>query len=937
MWRVIVFCALMGSTLGQSWVTNITDNLRDGLSRVLDSSVVNYSTPVINVSYGARVEFDMRAMGHLYNSSHSIIDIIANKQAYPEGIVWFSDGNLEVAPLQEKWKTLLAHYAGPVAVIVVLVLLVAILPLTGLFWCCCQWCKSGRRRRPFDRKYDACLKGILAIVLIAFLTLFLFGVVSAFATDSQLDTGTTNVAKTVKSSVHDVTEFLNATQAHSRHLLVTNFKELEAELNEMLTSSGQTVLKVLDDFTSATSVQKLNGMVQQLDRVPEDLRTVQKSTSALRSKAEELDAGLRRVKALLHRTLVACQEKECIKLQEKYRLGQLGTEIQYNMIPDVSDLLTNVSSLLESNIKEDVAAGLEVFSGIKKTVDQHIPKVQEAITDTGRRLAGVADEITYAAGNMTKQLAQVNVKTDEIQRDYIERYAPYRKYVSKAAAAVLLLIVVVMSWGLLCGVCGKRPDVYGTSDCCNKGTGSTCLLCGIAITLFLGAFIAIMILIYFVFGVTAQRFVCDPLTEPRDNRLFADVEMFVDFEKVMFNEKSDPDFNITSVLLACHHNKTVYEVLHLNRLYDLDEVKQSVQKKLGVSVSSLRTDYPPRGRPLLILKPAAREKLDQLANTGLSDFNFDKILEALETNITSLPLESLSSQLQQTARSLTGRAGYGEVARSLREAADQLDKLQRDVVNPMLEHTAQLNKTATELRDVLRFNQSSLKEAIQYRIRDTTEVELFLNTQGPDLVQNLTHEFAEVVGARLQEYLSLVAAAAHTKVGRCEPLSNAFNATRDSVCRAVLMPTHGYWISLAWCVLLFVPLMVIAQRLSRLYRHPDPYPGPLVEAEYLYDAYADRDNIPLANAYKAEKRSGRNRREGREGRDVRETREGREGRRGEAESAGVALAPPLDAHHARRYNDMAPKHWEEGLPRYHGPTEYERPPPYYYPGPNDRQ
>lgn len=65
---------------------------------------------------------------------------------------------------------------------------------------------------------------------------FRFGVVCAFATDSQLDTGTANVVKTVKSSVQDVREFLNATQAHSRHLLVTNYQELEAELNEMLTS-----------------------------------------------------------------------------------------------------------------------------------------------------------------------------------------------------------------------------------------------------------------------------------------------------------------------------------------------------------------------------------------------------------------------------------------------------------------------------------------------------------------------------------------------------------------------------------------------------------------------------------------------------------------------------------------------------------------------------
>ncbi|VVC90076.1 unnamed protein product [Leptidea sinapis] len=74
-------------------------------------------------------------------------------------MVKISDHHVEVAKLNENWKKLLSFYAGPVAVIVVIALLIVILPLTGLFWCCCQLCKSGRRRRPFDRKCDACLKG----------------------------------------------------------------------------------------------------------------------------------------------------------------------------------------------------------------------------------------------------------------------------------------------------------------------------------------------------------------------------------------------------------------------------------------------------------------------------------------------------------------------------------------------------------------------------------------------------------------------------------------------------------------------------------------------------------------------------------------------------------------------------------------------------------
>lgn len=41
---------------------------------------------------------------------------------------------------------------------------------------------------------------------------------------------------------------------------------------------------------------------------------------------------------------------------------------------------------------------------------------------------------------------------------------------------------------------------------------------------------------------------------------------------------------------------------------------------------------------------------------------------------------------------------------------------------------------------------------------------------------------------------------------------------------------NGYWMSLGWCILLFVPLVLTAQRLAELYMQIDPYPGPLVEA-----------------------------------------------------------------------------------------------------------
>ncbi|XP_061712889.1 prominin-like protein isoform X2 [Cydia pomonella] len=938
MWVLLALLALAGAEkpAGESFLSDISRTLRSEMDNVLKMADVMYSRPDINTTYVASVEFDMRAMGPLYNHTGLVIDVIANKQAYPEGIVSVSDGHLEIASPQENWRVLLAHYAGPTAFVVVAVLLAAALPLAGLFWCCCYWCRSGRRRRTFDRKYDACLKGLLAIVLIGLLTLFLFGVVCAFATDEQLDRSASEAPNAVRSGIKDTKAYLNATQAHVRWLLVNNYAELERTLDNLLTNSGTTVSRKLGEFSHAVSVTTLYNMVQQLDTVQADLKSVHNITSMLRNNAELLNSGLRKVKAQLLQTLAKCEQPQCIRLQEKYKIGQLDTDIHYSQMPDVSELLNNVTELLDSHIKADVEEGQQVFAniqaGIQQSVDDHIPNVKEALAETGRKLKKMADRVTALSNNASAIIEEHSAGVADHVQQYYDAYGPYRRHAGRAAAASLLLITCMMVWGLVCGVCGKRPDVYGASDCCNKGAGSRCLLCGMGVMFIVGGVVSLVMAIYFVVGVSSQRFLCDPLTNPQGNRLFEELDRFVDLENYMFNERRDPDFNMSRVLTYCHRNQSLMQTLQLHRLIDLEALKQQAAQAVQRRAAALRPTFPGHGRPVTILKPQAKLKLTRLAESGLSDFDFDRILHALETNMTNLSLDTLATQLDATANSLVDRSGFVRVSIELRDAAVMLTAYHTNIVTPMLEHTRQLNVTATRLRDGLRFNHSSLKEAIGYLIHETSQAETFLNRQGLDVIQTLIQDFAKVVAQRLNEYLDMVSHAAEHDVGYCAPVSNAFNATRDAACKKILMPVNGYWMALAWCVLLLAPLLAAAQRLARLYRHVDPYPGPLQEAEYLYDAFADRDNVPLANAYKAEKRAGRDARRG-----AGAGGGGGGGSGAREEARGAALAAPLDAHHARRYNDMAPKHWEEGPPRYHGPTEYERPPPYYYPGPNDRQ
>ncbi|KAH9645251.1 hypothetical protein HF086_012129 [Spodoptera exigua] len=384
-------------------------------------------------------------------------------------------------------------------------------------------------------------------------------------------------------------------------------------------------------------------------------------------------------------------------------------------MPDVTELLGNVTALLDSDIKGDVAAGQQVFSdiqrGIQRSVDKHVPEVAEGIDALGRQLSAVADDISWLAGNASLRLEAARGPAAAPARAH-QRWGPYRRAVGLATAASLLLvsadrvpprpspplpvlqlgcpqITCLLAWGLLCGVCGKRPDVYGASDCCNKGHGSRSLLCGMGAMFVLGSGVTMVLLVYFVLGLAAQRFVCDPLTEPRDNRVFSDLEQLVDLEGTLFGQHQDPDFNMTYALVRCHKNYTIYEALQLQRVVNVSDTRESARAALAARLARLRPLLP-RAAPVTILRAPARDKLRRLADTGLSDFDFERILAALETNMTSLALDSLARQLNSTARSLQQPLFQAEAASLLRASA-ALSDLLHDVLEPMLQDSAQLN------------------------------------------------------------------------------------------------------------------------------------------------------------------------------------------------------------------------------------------------------
>ncbi|KYN38915.1 Prominin-like protein [Trachymyrmex septentrionalis] len=905
--------------------------------------------------------------------------------------------------------------------------------------------------------------------------------------------GTKELPCKVKTSLKDVKLYLTTTKSEIDNLLKTNPEEFEVTLNNILQASGKIVTEQLAEYSHAVSLTNLNDIVAGLESIREDLRLMNKITQDLRINASQLDIVVRGVKKNLLHTLAACTTDKCQRVLHDYKVNQMSVQVDFDKLPDVTFALHNITVLMESNIVSEVSQGRDSFLKIQKdiqhAVNQTIPVVSASIRRACNYLASIANNMTALIDRINVDIDKVYMRHLEVAQNNINQYSPYRYYLGLGISGILLTVLMCLTCGLFCGICGKRPDGYG-DDCCNKGSGARFLMMAVWIIFLLTSILMVITIVHMITGVIAQRGICEPLKNPKDNRMFELVDEFVQIKRILYPKNPNANINMSYIvtrasamvnnknnafpsyrrkreecspvvydvfviiirdefvineqygirisrsvfaeyliaiklrklevkfnkprkgvvfhhdnarphtslqtrqkLLAlgwdvlphppyspdiapsdyhlfrkCHENETLYNVLNLknvfiveslrdyNGRYDINDTIQQLRRKISLSPG------------VVILKDSARSKLNDLAQSGLSDIKFYQYAELLAENITNINLEHLAKQLREVSAKLP--EGQEEIRLSLEKNAHDLEHYHRDLVMPMAMLSEQLSANALTLQETIKFNHSSMADAIHDLVDEVTKAQQFLNKDGPEYVQYLATKFGNAFLHQVDKFLEHVIESAIFKIGRCAPVSNAYNATLVAGCNRILDPFNGFWASVGWCLILFIPTIVLCVKLSALYQKSDPYPGPLVEAdytnsillrprstavsnvwngcwnltantlrysEYLYDAYADRDNIPLAHVHDKKHMSHRHNPAA-----YVESYDGPAMGYGERER--IPDAHQSTSHHDSRYSDLTSKNWDfpnGGPPRYQPAagtppplsTEYERPPPYYYPGP----
>ncbi|XP_052893943.1 prominin-like protein isoform X2 [Anopheles moucheti] len=901
------------------------------------------------IEYQSSKSYNPRGMAPLYEITNHIIDLFVDEYPIPDGYITVQEGNIAAGPnvADNNWGPLLKQYWAILLVAALCIIMIAIMPIMGLCLCCCRcFGGCGGRSQPFDKKHDTCRRAILGFLLICSTSALVFGVVVAFVTNSYMQHGVENITTSARHGVHDTRLYLRSTSSHIDHVLNKNYQELNNDLKQMLNDASGTIIKRLEEQSKAEKLTTLYQFVEDLPGISKNLEKMKQLTSELRITASQLNDGLRGVKRELLTSLNKCGTQDCIKVMEDYKIGRLNVNgIDYNSIqdryfprlPDLSEIIESVKELMDSSLGSAIRKGVKQMEQLKSTLNQtvleNIPKVQAASDSTGNAIKDVSNMLTSRLNNVGDTLDNNSYKHLDTADEYIQQYSIYRYYAGLGISSVLLLILICLVFGLLCGICGKRPDGYG-DDCCNKGAGGRFLIFAVAIIFLTFSVILAVALASFLAGTLARRAACDSLRDPANDQIVSYIDQFVDLNRLYSDlraqaERSKPklpvsdnmeQISIGQVIVACQQNESIYKVLKLNNFVDIDTIRD-FPEQYGITRELNALTLKIKINPVQILTPEATEDIKALQASKLNDFDVDKFTDNLTYNITEYNLNEIAQKLRDVADRVPPGKDMNDIKVNLKNQALHLSSYQTNLVDPMIVSTNELIKLSTTLDSSLKFGEKSFSDAIDKFLTQIKEAENYINKHGMTFVQNITEELVTGFTNQIYAYIKFVIDSTENDIGLCGPMYNVYESVIVASCDRIVDPFNGFWAGVVWCLLLFLPSIIFGVKLSTLYQKSDPYPGPMVESEYLYDAYTERDNIPLASGPKNKRRKKQDRR--RESRDRREIYY-------EEGSPSHSRDP--------RYNDMAPKNWDGAPPRYQNPpmappaAEYERPPPYYYPG-----
>ncbi|XP_067120917.1 prominin-1-A-like isoform X2 [Centruroides vittatus] len=821
------------------WAVLLPLALTSGQYANESSTMLHFSHAMIVPEYQESHSFDPRGMEHLYTITNMFLDLI-QKDGLPPVIVTNEIFKTPLKVIDKNRGELFSHFLGMLLIAVIGLVLAIILPISGLLFCCCRCAgKCGSKKNVPEQRRDSCRRIVWGTVMFLILLAMMFGVVCAFVTNEYIEHGVNSLPWTLKDNIGDVNLYLNNTKSEINHLLKKNFQQLQMKLGETLDKSGETVKDRLGEVTQAAAVNNLTEIVSRLGQVQNRLKKAVQYTEQLYKASNQLQTHLTDIKEQLIEIQKRCTSDSCQEQIKQYNTSAFSVATNVYKFPNLSYVFHNISTLLNQNIETEIKEGKIAFDKLSDTIQKAVNKT---IPDIKHKISLVGSELSTAADNITLMLRfpQLNQAESYIVKyePLVKEYSKYRWYACIGFCCGMLSIVMCFAFGLICGTCGQQPGNIYSDNTCNKGAGADFLLLGVGLLFLFSFLLLIAMTALFLIGGTTEKVICDLVSNSSNPQLRQLIELIQDQE--INHPSAGERLDIIHMLHHCHKNESLYhalgfeqhrqirighniiqmmnfsEIRNYRQNYQVDEKLEEFLHQLSISPN------------VTVLTPQGEELLQRLKDTPFSAINFSVYFEMDKKQVTSIDIPDVIRQLQTTITLIP--ASEHEVKNNLKNITKQLELYQRTLIASIHDTLDQLQKLGEQLQKDTRVGNRTIQEALPDLLQQAQTAQEFIQTKGKEEIKRLAKEFITEFTGLMDQYAFYVQQQVENNIGKCGPISQAFNTSIIATCSEILLPFNGFWASLGCCTLLCIPGLIVAVILSVLYRRIEPYPGPLVDS-----------------------------------------------------------------------------------------------------------
>ncbi|NXE31836.1 PRM1A protein, partial [Ptilorrhoa leucosticta] len=675
-------------------------------------------------------------------------------------------------------------------------LFILLLPLVGLCFCMCRCCDNcGGEMHQRQKKNADCQRSCFATFLFVASLIIrqVVGVLCAYAANQHLTNQVRGAKKLVNSNFKDLKTFLNDTPA---------------QIDYLVSQYNTTKDKALSDLNSCFLTKvffKKFHVLAAIRETKEALENVSVSVEVLQEGTERLHANLTDVKMHLSNTLSdsACNAAQAASTCNIIRnsLSQLNINANFSGLPGVSSQLAKVNDVLKIDLsslvqKVYIKSVLESVGSNITTFTKTLP-VQKILADL---MVHLTQSETYV-------------------QDYfplVEQYDFYRWLGCLILCCMVVLILVFYYLGLLCGTCGYDKHASPTTRGCISNTGGNFLMAGVGFSFLFSWVLMIVVVLTFVTGGNVEKLVCEPF---EDKNLFKILDTPYLLNQHWKNYLAgiifkNPNVNLTfeKVYSDCKENKGIYTSLHLEHLFNINELLNisMYTEDVALRIEHIQINL----SKIILLDEIGKENLLNFSSSGIDGIDFSAYLTEINKSVTKVDLLSFANDLEARADQLP----KGALENALKGHANNIRMIHNQQVVPLEQAMSTLNQSIR----LLKRTSSELMIKVKNVISAVNAAQNLINNNASQVIVQETKKYMDTIIGYFEQYTEWVKESIAMEVAACKPIANVIDTAVDIfLCSYIADSVNTFWFGLGGSSMFLIPAIIFAVKLSKYYRRMD--------------------------------------------------------------------------------------------------------------------